>query len=372
MRLKDLVQFYGLSMYPGKFAAPDGSLHDDLLAQRKGLCLHLRQDLLHNLAQEIVKELSHAACEFDLYSFHIAKINAGAFCDMTAVHNMAKFSQEQADDMRDHICHACMMLLSGDPRGFDACAQIFNADFWGKFFGGRAWASIARAGKMLHRAKNLNDLQVAIDHVVNISHNLGQLISDFPEGEHLWIQMFADYKAICKGGLVFHASVPSCLKPAEILGKKTLKPARFFDILEAYDPTSMNRSERRWVFSEVGVEISDYLFSQVAKYFRIQAVREMYSRTGGSCAAATLLNRIQQELPRCIPAYVQAFRKYPLDWAQEALFAAVGEVKATRDHDFFESSELILNELCKPVAQDVKRIMLDVIHAIGNSFDFRH
>lgn len=89
---------------------------------------------------------------------------------------------------------------------------------WRHAFGGEAWADISDAWMQLHRAHNLKDIIVYIDHVYDIQHNSGSVLDKHASyrdenNRYEWIQQLLDKKASMNNPLELYSKVSPAMKP---------------------------------------------------------------------------------------------------------------------------------------------------------------
>lgn len=206
IKQKDLVDFYSGTMYDDpeySFAPGDPEQHpwewknkDDFYAFNMGTMLELRKDFVRQSAMLIVKELAYIIGEYEEIKYDMEGFEVE---DQEAQDELELFrSAAEKSQAAIYSIHRNMM----SPRGYELAAEVFGIEgIWDEAFGGQPWASICSGIISIINAKRPGDLQAAIDHMVDISHNTEYLIDAFQEGERFWNKPFLDEKSNREEGI---------------------------------------------------------------------------------------------------------------------------------------------------------------------------
>lgn len=115
--------------------------------------------------------------------------------------NAAFFLKDYGRD----ISVAAIRKAGANPEQFAKIARdVFNESVWNDpYYGGKSWAAIAEGWLKLNSAKNLGDQIVYIDHIFDLQHNTGSVLtkcSDYADDHknYGWIRRALNHKAKAK------------------------------------------------------------------------------------------------------------------------------------------------------------------------------
>lgn len=147
------------------------------------------------------------------------------------------------------------------------CGELFRYMQWYSQYGGEPWANICEAWLRLSEANNVDDIIIALDHIIDLQHNTGVMFNKMKlwekDGGYNWLKTLLDHKANIGSPLEI---MKYCSNSMQWLLRRALRSLGKNSVLENHD---WSREKKYW---------EDKLNTQIMNLFYVP--EEIYNLLG--------------------------------------------------------------------------------------------
>lgn len=201
-----MFDFYLLSYLSKSDVSSSTYLHDESVENainraRQRLFTYLKEDILNAVYFSICSEARHV---FDkqqnksVVKKVMTKMKSPKYAEYKKYQKSAAILRNRKNRIKSY---AKISAAYGNNRraAVQDMYYIFEEGRWQESYGGPAWANVCKGWMLLYDAREINDIQVYIDHVYDLQHNTGTAFNKYAEYEiendFRWLNDSLAYKA---------------------------------------------------------------------------------------------------------------------------------------------------------------------------------